>query len=68
MSEMGQSRRFAPWLTTSSLPPTADVTHRDHHFRFVPKADLGVALLNVRFRRRVRPIAATHSANFSAGV
>jgi hypothetical protein len=50
MSEMGQSRRFAPWLTTSGLPPTADVTHRDHHFRFVPKADLGVALLNVRFR------------------
>ena len=36
MSEEGQSRRFAPQLTTSGLPPTADVTHRDHHFRGVP--------------------------------
>jgi CheY-like chemotaxis protein len=28
MSEVGQSRRFAPPLTTSGLPPTADITHR----------------------------------------
>jgi hypothetical protein len=36
MSELGQSRRFAPPLTTSGLPSIADITHRDHHFRKVP--------------------------------
>jgi hypothetical protein len=41
MSDWGQSRRIAPPLTTSGLPPTADIKHRDHHFRKVPQADLG---------------------------
>jgi hypothetical protein len=39
MSASGQSRRFAPPLTTSGPPPTADITHRDHHFRKVLEAD-----------------------------
>ena len=42
MSELGQSRRFAPPLTTAGLPSTADITHRDHHFRKVPMADMQV--------------------------
>jgi hypothetical protein len=25
----------------SALPPKADVAERDHHVRFVPKADIG---------------------------
>jgi len=37
MSAEGQSRRFAPPLTTSGLPPTADIAHRDHHCRKVPE-------------------------------
>jgi hypothetical protein len=41
MSVAGQSRRFAPPLTTSGLPPTADITHRDRHFRKVPIGDMG---------------------------
>jgi hypothetical protein len=40
MPAMGQSRRFAPPLTTSGLPPTADITHRDHHFRKVPSTEV----------------------------
>ena len=40
-SVQGQSRRLAPPLTTSGLPPTADIKHRDHHFRKMPQADLG---------------------------
>jgi hypothetical protein len=40
MSPSGQSRRFAPPLTTSGLPPTADITHRDYHFRKVPLPDI----------------------------
>ena len=39
-NSQGQSRRFAPSLTTSTLPPTADITHRDHHFRKVPVAEV----------------------------
>jgi hypothetical protein len=39
MSQMGQSRRLASPLTTFGLPPTADITHRDHHFRKVPTPD-----------------------------
>jgi hypothetical protein len=34
-----KSRRFAPPLTTSGLTRTADITHRDHHFRKVPISD-----------------------------
>jgi hypothetical protein len=36
ISQMGQSRRFDRPLTTSGLPPTADITHQGHHFRKVP--------------------------------
>src|SRR5687767_14568858 len=36
----GQSRRFAPPPTTSGLPPTADITLRDHHFRNVPTPEV----------------------------
>jgi hypothetical protein len=42
MSQMGQSRRLAPPLTTSALPSTADITHRDDHFRKVPYPDIDV--------------------------
>jgi hypothetical protein len=40
LSGLGQSRRLASPLATSGLPPTADIMHRDHHFRKVPKADV----------------------------
>ncbi len=48
MSTPVQSRRFASPLTTSGLPSTADITHRDDHFRKVPKADLQLRA-NVRY-------------------
>jgi hypothetical protein len=35
----GQTRRYAPPPTTSGLPSTADITHRDHHFRKVPTTE-----------------------------
>ena len=40
MLRMGQSRHLGRRPTTSGLPPTADITHRDHHFRKVPQAGL----------------------------
>src|SRR6266446_233330 len=46
MSEMG-SRRFAPPLTTSGLPPTADITHRDRHFRKVQEPDSCTATISL---------------------
>ena len=33
------ARRFAPPMTASGLPSTADIAHRDHHFRKVPIPD-----------------------------
>ena len=41
---MGQSRRFALALTTSGLTSTADITHRDDHFRKVPTADVVIVI------------------------
>ena len=38
MSHMGQSHHIGRRPTTSGLPPTAEITHRDHHFRKVPLA------------------------------
>jgi hypothetical protein len=29
----------------SALPPKADIAKRDHHVRFVPKADIGTVTL-----------------------
>jgi hypothetical protein len=54
---MGQTRRFVLQLTTSGLPPTADITHRDHHFRKVPEA-----ALHLQSARRVSPCPPGHFA------
>ena len=48
MPGLGQSRWFAPPLTTSGLPPTADIMHRDHHFRKVLNRDLNPPVRHVR--------------------
>jgi hypothetical protein len=49
MTGLGQSRRLALPLTTSGLPPTADITHRDHHFRKVPIGDIAHTKSGLRF-------------------
>jgi hypothetical protein len=66
MSVSGQSRRFALPLTTSGLPQTADITHRDHHLRKVPCVD-GSGLARTFFTPQawsvlpcVRPLSAVH--------
>jgi hypothetical protein len=40
MSALGQKRTFLPLEAMSALPPKADIAERDHHVRFVPKADI----------------------------
>jgi len=47
-------RRFAPPRTTSGLPPTTDITHRDYHFRKVPKNE---PALRERAGRGAEPVA-----------
>ena len=42
----GQSRTLTRARTMSALPPKADIAEREHHVRFVPKADSCSAALN----------------------
>jgi hypothetical protein len=39
MSALGQKQTLRLVRLTSALPPKADMAKRDHHVRFVPKAD-----------------------------
>jgi hypothetical protein len=59
MSLMGQSRRFALPLTTSGLPQTADITHRDHHLRKVPTTEVADST-------RCHPSSSCFAASMSA--
>jgi hypothetical protein len=40
---MGQKRTLVTPKGMSALPPKADIAERDHHVRFVPKADICTA-------------------------
>jgi hypothetical protein len=40
MSALGQKRTSDHVRDMSALPPKADITERDWHVRFVPKADI----------------------------
>ena len=39
MSALGHKRTSPGVRIMSALPPKADIRQRDHHVRFVPKAD-----------------------------
>jgi hypothetical protein len=39
MSALGQKQTWRIETAMSALPPKADIGERDHHVRFVPKAD-----------------------------
>src|SRR5262249_30004275 len=41
MSALGQKQTLRRMRRMSALPPKADIAKRDHHVRFVPKADIG---------------------------
>jgi len=41
MSALGQKRTLRHLGSMFALPPKADIAKRDHHVRFVPKADIG---------------------------
>jgi len=40
MSALGQKQTLADVRAMSALPPIADIAERNHHVRFVPKADI----------------------------
>jgi hypothetical protein len=40
MSQLGQTRKSVDAITTSALPPTADIPESGCDVRFVPKADM----------------------------
>jgi hypothetical protein len=42
MSALGQKRTLWSGTAMSALPPKADITERDPHVRFVPRADINV--------------------------
>jgi hypothetical protein len=40
MSALGQKQTLGKVRPMSALPPKADIRRRNHHVRFVPKADI----------------------------
>jgi hypothetical protein len=40
ISALGQKQTLEPRSFMSALPPKADITERDPHVRFVPRADI----------------------------
>jgi hypothetical protein len=54
MSALGQKQTLGPFITTSALPPKADIVQRGGNVRFVPKADMTGRICNVRFTPKKR--------------
>jgi hypothetical protein len=46
MSALGQKRTFFEVCAMSALPPKADIAGRQFNVRFVPKADICLAILS----------------------
>jgi hypothetical protein len=64
MSLLGQKQTLRPEISMAALPPKADITERDRHVCFVPKADVS-RCSKIRYRRSAYSI--TSSARPSNG-